>query len=190
MYLIFDTETTGIPRYYDAPLSDSENWPHLVQIAWHQYDNSEGEIANCSYIIKPEGFIIPDDAIMVHGISNERAKKEGFPLRDVLTEFSKAVNQSEVLVAHNMDFDEKIVRAEFFRENISDNVFKIRKICTMKSSTEFCGLLGPYGYKWPKLPELHYRLFDADFEEAHDASIDVIACAKCFFELKKLGIIK
>ena len=45
-------------------------------------------------------------------------------------------------------------------------------------------------YKWPNLTELHKKLFDCDFENAHDALSDVKACAKCFFELKKQEIIK
>lgn len=190
-YLIFDTETTGKPRNYNAPVSDSENWPRLVQIAWLQYDSSEREIGSCEYIIKPQGFTIPDESVRIHGISTERASNEGLPLRTVLNEFSEAVEQSMMLVAHNMDFDEKIVRAEFFRENISDGFVQTKKICTMKSSTDFCQIpKPPYGYKWPTLSELHYKLFNTGFKGAHNATIDVTSCAKCFFELKRLGIIR
>ncbi|MBU4265916.1 MAG: 3'-5' exonuclease [Candidatus Altiarchaeales archaeon] len=189
MYLIFDTETTGLPQSWHAPISDSDNWPRLVQIAWLQYDDSEREIGGRSYIIKPEGFGIPQEAVDIHGISTERAGAEGHLLEDILNEFSNAVGQSEVLVAHSLDFDEKIVRAELFRKNIQDNVSGIRKICTMESSTNFCELPGNYGYKWPKLSELHHKLFDTIFEDAHDASVDAATCAKCFFELKKRGII-
>jgi len=189
-YLIFDTETTGKPRNYNAPVSDSENWPRLVQIAWLQYDSSGREIGNCEYIIKPQGFTVPDESVRIHGISTERASNEGLPLRSVLNEFSEAVEQSMILVAHNMDFDEKIVRAEFFRENISDGLVQTKKICTMKSSTDFCQIPRRDGYKWPTLSELHYKLFNTGFEEAHNAAIDATACAKCFFELKRLGIIR
>jgi len=189
-YLIFDTETTGKPRNYNAPVSDSENWPRLVQIAWLQYDSSEKEIGSCEYIIKPQGFTIPDESVRIHGISTERASNEGLPLRTVLNEFSEAVEQSMILVAHNMDFDEKIVSAEFFRENISDGLVQTKKICTMKSSTDFCQIPRRYGYKFPTLSELHYKLFNIGFKGAHNAAIDATACAKCFFELKRLGIIR
>ena len=63
------------------------------------------------------------------------------------------------------------------------------KICTMEMSTDYCELPGPYGYKWPSLSELHYKLFNEYFDEAHDAAVDVRACANCFFELKDRGII-
>ena len=27
MYLIFDTETTGLPKNFKAPITDTDNWP-------------------------------------------------------------------------------------------------------------------------------------------------------------------
>jgi len=60
----------------------------------------------------------------------------------------------------------------------------------MERSTDHCKIPGSYGYKWPSLSELYFILFDRDFEEAHDAVVDVKACAECFFRLKNEGIIK
>jgi DNA polymerase III epsilon subunit-like protein len=190
MYLFFDTEPTGIPRNWKAPLSDLDNWPRLVQIAWMQYDENGKKILEQNYIIKPEGYTIPVDASQVHGITTERAEKEGVELKKVLEKFSRLVDESGYLVAHNMDFDEKIVGVEFLRQNMRNSLFKSKRLCTMKASTAFCALPGPYGYKWPKLSELYIKLFSDDFEEAHDASADIKACAKCFWELKRKGIIK
>ncbi len=187
MYLFFDTETTGLPIKRNAPLSDLNNWPRLVQIAWLHIDSSGEPISNHEYIIKPQGFTIPDDAAKVHGISTEKANKEGVTLREVLNEFSIAVSQSKFIVAHNIEFDEKIVGAEFLRESILNSFFQTTRICTMKSSVDYCQIPGPYGYKWPSLSELHYALFRSNFKEAHNAAVDVTVCAKCFFELKKNG---
>lgn len=83
MYLFFDTETTGLPRNRNAPVSDLNNWPRLVQIVWLLYDVSEKQISSHDYIIKPQGFTIPSDSAKVHGISTERANKEGVPLKYV-----------------------------------------------------------------------------------------------------------
>jgi DNA polymerase III epsilon subunit-like protein len=190
MYLFFDTETTGLPGKWNAPLTDLDNWPRLVQIGWMQYDNEGNKVLEQDYIIKPEGFSIPYDASRVHGISTERAKREGVLLKDVLEEFSGLIDGASLLVAHNMDFDEKILGAEFLREGIGNSLFQTDKICTMKASTGYCGLPGKYGYKWPKLAELHFKLFNSEFEEAHNAAVDIAACAKCFWELKRIGIIK
>ncbi len=190
MYLFFDTETTGLPKNWNSPLSDLDNWPRLVQIAWLQYDSKGRKVLEQDYIIKPEGFTIPDEAARIHGISTERARKEGVALEKVLEEFSRLIDESNYLVAHNMGFDEKIIGAEFLRQNTGNSLLQANKICTMKESTDFCKLPGNYGYKWPKLSELHIKLFNNDFEEAHDAAVDIAACAKCFWELKNRGIIK
>jgi len=187
MYLFFDTETTGLPKNWKAPVTDTTNWPRLVQLAWLAYDHVGNKLSDGNYIIKPEGFSIPADASRIHGISNERALREGLLIVDVLNTFQTMLDAATTLVAHNMSFDEKIVGAEFIRNNMSNVLDRKQKICTMQSTTEFCALNGPYGYKWPKLSELHYKLFHTGFEEAHNAAVDIHATAKCFWELKRLG---
>ncbi|MBC8343106.1 MAG: 3'-5' exonuclease, partial [Bacteroidetes bacterium] len=104
-----------------------------------------------------------------------------------LQNFQSLVKRAEVLVAHNMSFDEKIVGAEFLRAGLQNPIPKKTKICTMQSTTDFCAINGPYGYKWPKLSELHYKLFQSGFDEAHNAAVDITATAKCFWELKRIG---
>jgi DNA polymerase III epsilon subunit-like protein len=187
MYLFFDTETTGLPKNYKAPASDLNNWPRLVQLAYQLYDNNGIKISEGDHIIKPDGFTIPTEATRIHGISNEQANMEGKSIQIVLQEFQSLIDQVEYLVAHNMSFDEKIVGAEFLRNKMPDSISTKRKICTMQSTTNFCAISGPYGYKWPKLSELHYKLFRTGFEEAHNAAVDINATARCFWELKRLG---
>ena len=190
MYLFFDTETTGLPKNWNAPVSNSDNWPRLVQIAWLQCDDSGKKILKQCHIIKPDNFEIPVNAVEVHGISNEKAHEVGIPLKKVLSEFSTVLKSSELLIAHNIRFDEKVIGSEFIRTKIKNNLCSINKICTMQSTTDFCQIPGNYGYKWPSLPELHQKLFSSTFDNAHNALSDVSACAKCFFELKKRKIIK
>jgi len=192
MFLFFDTETTGLPVNWNAPVDDLKNWPRLVQIAWISYDNSGKKIREKESIVRPEGFIIPEESSKVHGITTEIALERGKKLDDIMQDFSSEINGSDFLVAHNMNFDEKIVGAEFIRSGISSKLFEIERICTMVSSIDFCRIPSnnKNGYKWPRLSELHIKLFGKDFEDAHDAFVDTQACARCFFELKKLGIIK
>ena len=132
MYLIFDTETTGLPQNFNAPITDSNNWPRMVQIAWQLHDDEGKLIENQDYIIKPEGYDIPFNATRIHGISTKMAKEEGKDLAWVLEEFKKALEKTKVGVGHNIDFDYKIVGAEFFRKelyhfwSIPKNLFCIR----------------------------------------------------------------
>lgn len=189
MYLFFDTETTGLPKSWKAPIEELANWPRLVQLAWLFMDENGKEIAGKNQIIKPEGFVIPEVASNVHGISTERAMSEGIPLIEALGDFAQVLEDTKLIVAHNISFDEKIMGAEFLRKEIASELFNRAKICTMHKSTDFCKIEGPYGYKWPKLMELHHRLFDEGFDGAHDALVDVRACARCFFELQKRGVV-
>ena len=72
----FDTETTGLPKSWTAPPADVENWPYIVQIAWVIFDIEENIIKEQSYIVKPEGYTIPESASKIHRITNEKAKKD------------------------------------------------------------------------------------------------------------------
>ncbi len=186
MYLFFDTETTGLPANWRAPVSDSNNWPRLVQLSWAWFDNEGRKWDFYDNIIYPDGFYIPEESTKIHRISHEVAKKEGKDLKEVMELFSNDIKKAEYVVAHNISFDEKIVGAELYRLGMDDVMEKANKICTMKSSVDFCKISNNRGsYKWPNLSELHRSLFGEDFTDAHNALVDVFACARCFFALKK-----
>lgn len=191
MYLFFDTETTGLPKNYQAPLDDFLNWPRIVQIAWSLYDEEGNHWESYSYIIKPNGFVISDEVAKIHRVTQERAMAEGVELKEALEHFLADAQSATYLVAHNIDFDEKIIGSELLRGKVLVNPFGgSNRICTMKSSVNFCKIENGRGfYKWPNLTELYGALFSDAFPDAHDALIDVKACAKCFFELKRRGIL-
>ena len=189
MYLFFDTETTGIPDNHKAPASDLKNWPRLVQIAWLLSEEEGNEVSSAEYIVKPDGFVIPMDATKIHGITTESAQRNGAVLPTVLIAAAAAIQKASVLVAHNMQFDEKILGAEFLRSGYPNLIESKERTCTMQASTNYCRLPGTYGYKWPTLQELHMKLFKEAFEGAHRALVDVRACARCYFELKRRKIV-
>jgi DNA polymerase III epsilon subunit-like protein len=190
MYLFFDTETTGIPKNYKAPASDARNWPRMVQIAWLLVDKDGKEQKSIENIIKPDGFTIPTDAAKIHGITNEVAMQKGVELKSALEQITLDFAQAEILLAHNMSFDEKILGAELLRMGYANEVEAKARKCTMLASVDHCAIPGQYGNKWPKLQELHKKLFNAEFAGAHSALADVRACAKCYFELKRIGVMK
>ena len=190
MYLFFDTETTGLPRNWRAPVTELDNWPRLVQIAWIAYDKEGTKISSNEFIVKPEGFSIPLRAEKIHKISTDRALKEGYVLDYVLSLFADQIDRATVLIGHNIDFDKKIMAAEFIRKNIDNKLNDKKSICTMKQSLNYCKLPGKNGYKFPKLSELYFKLFGENFKEAHNATVDIDATAKCFWELIKRGIVK
>lgn len=189
MYLFFDTETTGLPRNWKAPVTDLNNWPRMVQIAWILCDDEGNRIESADFIIKPENYKIPVAVARVHGISTEKAMNEGEDLETVLARFNELIEEANFIVAHNISFDEKILGAELLRKGVKSNFNRKPKLCTMQASTDYCRLPGPYGYKWPKLSELHIKLFGEDFEGAHDALADINATEKCFWKMREIGLI-
>lgn len=186
MHLIFDTETTGLPTNWKAPVSDTDNWPRMIQLAYQLYDDSQRLIKEVDHIIKPEGFVIPKEASDIHGITTQQALEQGILLSDAIEEFFSDLRQATHVIAHNADFDTKIIDAERVRLDMSPVLTtQTTCICTMKQSTPICKIPGPYGYKWPRLEQLHRYLFEEDFSGAHNALYDVQATAKCYFKLRE-----
>lgn len=193
MYLIFDTETTGIPHNKTAPITDLDNWPRLVQIAWQLHDRNGKLLSHHNYIVQPDGFDIPYKAEQVHGISTKRAREEGHDLMKVLGAFIQDLSRTSQLVGHNIEFDINIIGAEFIRRQLAPEQFlNLAKVDTGIASTEFCQLSGGIGgrLKMPRLIELHEKLFNKGFGDAHDASYDVAATARCFFGLISHKVVK
>ncbi len=186
MYLIFDTETTGLPRNWKAPIEDVDNWPRVVQLAW-QLHGPDGELLESeAFLIKPEGYNIPFNSEKIHGISTALAAKDGLPAAQVWSAFEKAMAQCKVLVGHNLRFDLNVMGAEYHRAKVNSPMLsmKVMDTCTQVTA-DVTQLPGGRGgrFKTPKLGELHHHLFGEDFADAHNATADVEATARSFFEL-------
>ena len=191
MYLIFDTETTGLPKRWDAPVSDSDNWPRAIQIAWQLHDAMGNLIEQKDYLINPEGFNIPFEAESIHGISTELAAADGVSLDQVLEEFNDVLARSQFVVGQNVGFDLNIMGAEFYRRSVDTSLLSLPVLDTCTETTaELCKIPGGRGgkFKLPTLTELHEHLFGDGFAEAHNATADVEATTRCFLELLRQGI--
>jgi DNA polymerase III epsilon subunit-like protein len=191
MYAFFDVETDGLPKDYNAPVTNVDNWPRIVQIAWAVYDKNAYLVNSANYIIGQQGRNIPKSITDIHGITNEMVNTYGVTIHSAIGAFEEFClsNYIRYLIAHNIYFDLPVIKAERIRTGF-DSVINKALICTMHESTNYCKLPAKWGYKWPKLQELHTKLFDHGFEDSHNAMIDVFATAKCFFALKEEGVIK
>ncbi|HLP63559.1 DNA polymerase III subunit alpha [Flavobacterium sp.] len=188
MYLIFDTETTGLPRNWAAPITDTNNWPRCVQIAWQLHDAMGNLIEHQDYLINPEGFNIPYDAERIHGISTELAQQNGIDLKIALERFNEALSKAKFIVGQNVGFDVNIMGCEFYRMGIDSPMSQMPILDTCTETTaELIKLPGGRGgkFKLPTLTELHQYLFGVPFSEAHNATADVEATTRCFLELIK-----
>lgn len=193
MFLIFDTETTGLPKNFKAPLTDFDNWPRMVQLAWQLHDNTGKLLQSNSIIIKPVDFEIPEASIKIHGISNQKAVTDGEDLKSTLQYFTGSVNIANFICGHNVNFDLNIVSAECLRIQVP-KPFGNKKFIDTKNelTTNFCNIPGGAGWdrpRWPSLSQLHEKLFGVNFTGAHNAAFDVEATAKVLFETIKRGII-
>ena len=184
-YLFFDTETTGLPLDNNAPSSDVDNWPRLVQLGWI-ITNPQGDVlSSVNRLIIPIDFEIDENATRIHHISQTKAREYGDPLIDVLEEFIIDLRSVAFVVGHNVDFDKKIVGAELIRCGMPDILNNYPSIDTMKMGLDFTDYTDFHGRKkFPKLSELHAALFGVAHRNSHDAMGDVEATVKCFFWMK------
>lgn len=191
-YLFFDTETTGLPVNFDAPVEHLSNWPRIVQLAWLLADEDGNTLDKRCYIVQPEGFEIPRNATAIHGISTITANARGKALGWVLDFFNDGfLCRADRIVCHNYDFDAPILGAEFIRKLRYNPIPTKAAHCTQKQSTSWAqipsrpGNRGTDRYKWPSLAELHAVCGFGDIEGAHDALVDVEATARCFFHIRQ-----
>lgn len=189
-YLVFDTETTGLPKKFKAPLTDFDNWPRLVQLAWQCHDIDGKFLFAKNHVIRPDGFSIPDDVVSVHGISNEIANEKGIELKDAIDDFMADVKDAKFIIGHNVEFDINIVGCELLRLEMEETLSSHPSLCTKNESTAHCDLKTKSGkIKPPTLTELHIKLFNEPFPEAHNAAADVEYTTRCFLELIRIGAI-
>jgi len=191
--IVFDTETTGLPKSRNASPRMSHLYPYIVQISWLTYDDCSQKISNINdFIIKlPDGMCIPEESTKIHGITNEIMQQKGVPIGDVLRKFIKDFTSSQIVAAHNIDFDNSIIQAEMYRNNMGNYIEKTSNIkyCTMKYGKPLTNILRPSKYnsgtyqKPPKLMELHEFLFQTVPNNLHNSMIDVWVCFRCLYKM-------
>lgn len=184
-FLVFDTETTGLPYDFNVgagPLT-LENWDHcrMVQIAWRIYSVDKELLEHQMHIIKPEGFTIPLSSTMIHKISTEAAIENGIDISDALDILFAAIDEYNVerVVAHNIKFDDNVILSELYRCR-SDHL-----ICIWRSLKKHCTMISnksKFGGRWPKLDMLYTKLVGpiANMSILHDAAEDCRLCADIY----------
>lgn len=198
MYLLFyDVETTGLPDWHQP--SGAEQQPHMVQLAAALVDNeTRNPIQSMNVIIRPDDWKIPDDTTRVHGINTELAVKTGVPESVALDMFLALWHASDCRVAHNEQFDARIIRIATKRyspETTQDEwkAGNANKFCTMRDSTGILKLPktnGKGGHKYPKLEEAYQFFTGTEMANCHTAQDDVQACSAVYWEIQKYQVRK
>jgi DNA polymerase III epsilon subunit-like protein len=183
--IIFDTETTGLPKDRDlGPLAEPNNWPDLVSICWYVYE--DGVIKTQHYhLIKPNGWYIGLEVSKIHGITHQQALREGDDLKTVLEWFREDLIDVHQLVAHNMLFDRNVMfNAYKWRLNINPIAFwpLMEEFCTATKGRDEIISKSVY-VKYPKLDELYKYVCEKDAPpNAHNAIRDVDVLAEIYWK--------
>ena len=205
--LVFDTETTGLPETKIINPITLHQWPHIVQFSYVIYDSSLNNIVESKdYIVKlPESILIPEDSTKIHGITNDMSRSRGVPLNLILDEFFSYLREGvDKLIGHNIEFDINAIKVSLLRLINCDSLTKeqLKKYkhdlhyitnynnlsCTMKDSIKFCNIQlidknGKPRLKYPKLIELHEKLFNKSPTNLHNSFNDILVTLRCFMKL-------
>jgi len=183
-YLFFDTETTGFPSKKSD--LDDVSQPYIVEFSAILCDESRDTLQEFTFIVRPDKYVIPNGASDVHGITTELAMRIGIPVLFVVEAFFRLVDLADLVVAHNISFDSRMVQIHCERNQIKDRLFAKDSFCTMLAAKPHCRLPGRYGdYKWPKLSEASEICLGRKLEGAHAAKADMAACRDLYFWLKE-----
>lgn len=186
-FITFDTETTGLPRSFKCQADETtlKCWDgcRLVQIAWRVYNDHDSLISSQCRLVQPAGFEIPGDATAIHGISTESAMLHGAPIQDILAEFMEVVAGVDDLVAHNISFDDNVIRSEMIRCGMDLAMWETKtRVCTMLGNKHL------FGGRWLKLAAMYARLVGPVPEHLrlHSADADCRLCADIYIRSKHL----
>ena len=190
--LVFDTETTGLPTERNAPITETEKYPHIVQMSFILYDDETNHIINIQdHIIKlPENVPLPEESVKIHGITREKCNKKGIPISDALDQFNLIIQQADVIVGHNITFDRHQIMVECIRNNKPNYFDKKKEFCTMFRSINLCSIekvnpkTGKTYFKFPNLSELHEKLFGNRPKGTHDSMADILICMRCYEKMR------
>ena len=195
--MVFDTETTGLPKYmkHTPNQNNLDNWPHIVQLSYIIYDTDTDSVLNITdHIIRvPEGVQITEENAAIHGITQE-ISRQGIPLNVAIDEFMVDFDKVDLIVAHNIEFDKKMLMVELYRLGYILCVDKIhastKYVCTMQEGIDLCNIkaftkIEKKEYiKWPTLAELCQHLFNYEPKNLHNALNDVAICLRCFLKMQ------
>lgn len=208
-FLVFDVETTGLlpKNSKNGSHPTITDYPYITQLSYVIYDMNTRKVVETfdSYVKLPPTVEINTESAQITGITKEICETQGRDITIVLQSLYNAYKTCDVLVAHNMDFDEKVILVELERSRkqldvnslglfnkISEELNNVERYCTMKKGTTLCNILmdsykpgGPPRKKFPRLSELYVKLFDEPAPTGlHNSLVDVETTLKCYLKMR------
>lgn len=195
LILVYDCETTGLVRGTDYT---DPNMPFLASIAAILYDEGAHRIiASVNSMIQPDGWTMPKEAGQVNGLTDEVLQQLGVPASVLLPACIALMFKANLRVAHNVDFDSKVIAAALWRHIIKEDSeetahatvkkwLALPSYCTMQESKNIVNALDKRGkIKYPKLTEAYKFFFDRELDRAHSANTDAVAALEIYLALNK-----
>lgn len=184
MYLFFQISANGKPRSWRAPATDPFNWPRLVHLSWLMYNEERELIDSRDHIIKPKGWEISEEVERKAKVTPIDMQEKGVDIKEALKDFMEALHKAEYVIAYNMKLSESVLISESQRVSMRHGFGTADKYCLMQEATWFTKITGSDGrYKWPKLQDIHTKVFEARYADSGNALADVSATVLCFFAM-------
>lgn len=186
MYLIFDCSALAGKTDYKANFTETNAWPRLIHISWILLNEEFKPIGDADYIVDSKNFLIDNKSKEKAHIDDEDIAKKAKSVDEILDKFSETAEKAEYIFAHNLNYNENILGAEYVRNKKSINMFSKKRYCLMEEGTYYCKIPSKGGgFKFPTLPELHAACFGQSYGPPGNARADVIASARSFIKLMK-----
>lgn len=202
--LVLDTETTGLVQrgLRNVTMENLSLWPYIVQFSYVITNNDEIEKRVDNIIRLPDGVVMDEQTVAIHKISNDMSRLLGETLDTILENFIEDIKDVNYVVAHNLEYDWNVVKAEYHRlilKNLNTprarfywgcvdtmTIMSRNLYCTMKNGIQLCNIQveGRLTPKWPKLEELHKHLFGVVPKNLHNSLNDVLICLRCFYKMR------
>lgn len=188
MYTIIDTETTGLFDF--ARPADADGQPRLASFAMLAADEQCNLICASHVLVRPDGWQMSPDAERINGLSQALLEKHGVPVQQILVRYTHQILEGSIVVAHNAQYDTKLMRGELRRAGMNDFFGVTATICTMQALTEVCNIpkANGRGCKWPKLSEAVRHCLNRDPSGAHGALHDALDCLDLLRWLRREGL--
>jgi DNA polymerase III epsilon subunit-like protein len=218
-YLVFDVETTGLlPKMKRGRSTEAnrvgpsiEEYPYILQLSFVIYDLETNTIKKKydSYVKIAESINIDPYVSNLTGITKQICHDKGKSISTILYDFYKAYKMCEGLVAHNLEFDTKMILVEVERNQANlieqglsqclilfqpmhEKINNIDRYCTMRKGIALCNIMFESGdqgknsrRKFPKLSELHQKLFNGEIpSNLHNSMVDVEVCLRCYLKMR------
>ena len=201
--MVFDVETSGLlPKdITDVPL---EQLPYILQLSFVIFETNGWRVTKEAnhYVKVSESVEIVSKITELTGITREMCNK-GTPIQGVLNEFCAEYMNCDMIVAHNIHFDRRMIKLELQRnKDLMDplyvnNTFNMEyekqcdkiNYCTMYGSRNLCKIerkndKGETYFKAPKLSELYEHLFHTEPQNLHNSLVDTYICLRCLVKMR------